>query len=231
MDDKNLQSEFDGYFKGANLPENITADAKAQVKPRKRDIRKWFLRLAPVAAAIVLIVALSVVFINRFESSIAPGSDGNFSESNGDRYTYYSSAELSQPVLMDPYSAKGVKGLKFAEELYDSPNSTINLTAFYQGENLVLTKAEMSFLHNGYRHDAVLYVEFTEEYYCFDELKDYFEGNERYYLGYDCILTEKYDEGENVYMLYTQASGVKYYLSVMTSEPEGYRAYFNFFEK
>lgn len=226
MDDKRLQSEFDGYFKGANLPENMTADAKAQVKPRRRDIRKWFLRLAPVAAAFVFIVVASVMFINRISPSGGDTGNAGNSVDNTPNYRYYTAAGLTEKYV-DPFTDK-IKGLEFAKELAFAPNSDINLTAFYENENIMLAKAEISLLHNGYRHDTVLYVEYTDEYYCCEELKDYLTGDERNYRGYNYIYNLDYDEGENVYMIYMYTRGVKYYLSVMTSEPNGYGIYFDF---
>lgn len=221
MDDKRLQSEFDGYFKGANLPENMTADAKTQVKPRKRDGLKWFLRLAPIAAAFVVVVAASVILLNN--ASPSGGSQTN--DGIGSSYYYYTAADLSNPVYVDPYSAIDINGLEFAHTLAYAPNSNINLTAFYQSENMVLAKAEISLLHNGYRHDAWLYAEYTDEYYCFEELKKYLTGDEMYYRGYNYIYNLDYDEGENVYMIYMYTGEVKYYLSVMTSELYGYQFY------
>lgn len=237
MDDKKLQNEFDEYFEGVNLPRNMTADAKAQVKPRKRDIRKWFLRLAPVAAAFIFIVAASVAFMNKLSPfNEANGSDQPSAPSNTDkndastRYSYYTIDELTGKRI-DPYSASNVKGLEFAKDLADAQNSNINLTAFYESGNLILAQAVISLLRNGYRHDAVLYVEYTDEYCCFEELKDYIKGESLPYRGYELICNQAYDEGESVYTVYTYADGVKYYLYVMTSEPYGYRLYFDILKK
>lgn len=229
MDDKRLQSEFDGYFSGANLPDNMTADAKAQVRPRKREIRKWFLRLAPIAAAFILIVSVSVVFINRFmPSNVSGGSNAGSAPPPSDgsaKYVYYTAETLSSK-RMDPYASTDIDGLEFVYDLTQVPNSNIYLTVFFQNENMVLAKAEISLLHNGYRHDTVLYAEYTNEY--FDELKEFLDGDERRYLGYEYLYTLDYDGGEQVYKIYMQDGGVKYYLSVMTSEPDGYGIYLNF---
>lgn len=221
MDDKKLQNEFDEYFRGANLPSDITADAKAHVKPRNREIRKWFLRLAPVAAAIVLVVAISIILLNRDFSAGTTGGD------SGTHYSYYNTAQLTDKSI-DPYSAANIKGLEFAEKLAFMGNSNINLTAFYESENLILAKAEITLLHNGYRHDAVLYAEYTDEYYCYEELKDYLAGEENYYRSYNYLLTCDQIEGEPVYMIYLYTGKVKYYLSVITSEKDGYKVYLDF---
>lgn len=224
MDDKKLQTEFDEYFKGAALPENMTADAKAHVKPRKRDGLKWFLRLAPAAVASVLVIAVSVIVLNNALPSVANPGNGT---SSGDPYTYYTAAGLNEKYL-DPYSADSVNGLEFAQMLAYASNSNINLTAFYEGEKVKLAKAEISLINNGYRHDTVLYAEYTDEYDCFEELKEYLTGIDMYYRGYSYVYNLSYDEGENVYMIYTYTGGVKYYLSVMTSEPNGYKMYFDY---
>ena len=221
MDDKRLQNEFDGYFRGANLPSDMTADAKAQVKPHNRVIRKWFLRLAPAAVAFVLVIALSIVFINRFYPSNTTGGDA------GLIYNYYSTEQLTSKYI-DPYSAADIKGLEFAEKLAFMQNTNVNLTAFYESDNMVLAKADITLLHNGYRHDAVLYAEYTNEYRYCEELKDYLTGEEYYYRTYNYLLTCDQVEGEPVYMIYLHNGGVKYYLSVMTSEVDGYKIYLDF---
>ena len=218
MDDKRLQSEFDDYFRGANLPSDMTADAKAHAKSHNREVRKWFLRLAPVAAAFVLVVALSIVFVNRYFPTNIKGGD------TGVHYSYYNTAQLTDKPI-DAYSAADIKGLEFAEKLAFMSNSNINLTAFYESKNMILAKAEISLLHNGYRHDAVLYAEYTDEYRCLEEVKEYLSGEENYYKNYTYLLTCDRDEGEPVYMVYIYTGGVKYYLSVTTSEINGYKIY------
>ena len=228
MDDKRLQSEFDGYFEGADLPKNLTADAKAQVKPRKREIRKWFLRLAPVAAAFVLIVAISIAYATR---PSPPSDPDNFGADNVNtpepQYSYYTAEGLTEQYI-DPYSAKDFKGLEFAQNLAYMANSDIYLTAFYDNDTMVMAQAEISLLHNGYRHDAVVFAEYTDKYHCFEELKNYHTGEMRYYRGYDYVYTKTYADGEPVYMIYMYKDGVKYYLNVTTTEPNGYQIFLDF---
>lgn len=218
MDDKRLQSEFDSYFKGAQLPDNMTADAKAQVKPRKRESLKWIFRLAPVAAAFVVIVAISIGLYSNFNSENYPA------QSN----TYYIASLNSGQI--DPYSAGKIEGLEFAARLAYTSNANVYVTAYYDDDTMYIAEAEITLLHNGYRHDTVLYAEFTDDdLYC-EELKDFREGSHRYYRGYDYILNTSYDEGENVYTVYLNTGKVKYYLSVMTAEEYGYEIYLKFLE-
>ena len=226
MDDKRLQQEFDEYFTASNLPENMTADAKAHVKARKREgLFKW-VRLVPVAAVTILLIVGVSFMMNRFST---PGSStGSDNSAERSEYTYYSSASLTS-LPLDPYSAGKIEGLEFAEELAVTCNASIRLTGFRDDEGkLVYAQADVSMLHGGYRHDTVIYAEYTDEYVCLEDLKDYLTGSTSYYRGNDYVINTEFDDGENVYKIYLNTGKVKYYISVMTSEEYGYRYYLNF---
>lgn len=221
MSDKKLQHEFDEYFEGANLPENITADAKAQVRTKKRGgFLKW---LAPaVLAAVLLSVGILAVYMNFspvFQSANNPNS------ADHPDYIFYSSAPLTEAPI-DPYSADDIKGLDFAKKLAVSKYTTVRLSGFSDGSDLKYAQATASMIQNGFRYDAVIYTEYTEEYVCLDELQSFLSGTERIMNGCSCIFNTSYDRGENVYKIYFIKNGVKYYISVMTSDNENNLAKF-----
>lgn len=215
MSDKKLQREFDEYFEGTNLPEDITADAKARLRQKKRGgFFKW---LVPVALAVVLVSVGFIAAYMDFSANFQTGNGGN--SANSPQYTYYSSSSLSESPI-DPYSAGEIKGLTFAEKLAKSGNASVRLTGFEDENGLKYALASASMIHGGYRYDAVIYAEYTEEYLCLEELKDYLSGSERILCGRVCIFSASYDNGENVYKIYFRSGGVKYYLSVITSDGE-----------
>lgn len=215
MDDKRLQTEFDEYFKGAQLPENITADAKAQVKQRKGQSLKWFFRLAPVAAAFAIIIAVTIVFYGRFNAP-ADGPEG----AEPPAYSYYSASSLTAENI-NPYES-APQGLEFIGNLIEKRNSSVEVCAYYSDGELTLAQADVSLLQGGYRYDATIFVEYTDEYCCYEELQDYLSGETINRAGRSYILNTDYDEGEKVYKVYFKNGNIKYYLYVMTAAENGY---------
>ena len=93
MKDNNLEKQFDEYFKGVNIADDITADAKKSVE-RKRKTMPKILKFASIAASIVLVfaVALTVILKTDFnkassENNMASGGNGgsgnDFNQSPG----------------------------------------------------------------------------------------------------------------------------------------------------
>lgn len=221
MDDKNLKTQFDEYFEGAKLPEGITADAKAHVKAPKREGIKWFMRLAPAFAAAVVILVGAVIMVRNFNFNF--GLDEP-------QYIYYSAEGLTSENI-DPYSIED-GGLLFLNELaYSSTADVRRVTAFSSSGTVKFARAEISMLHEGYRHDTVIYAEFTGEYECLDELESFLEGESRFYQNSNYIFNTDYDDGENVHKIYMRYGGVKYYISVTTSETDGYTVYLDLIKK
>lgn len=236
-----MQTEFDEYFEGVELPQNLTADAKAQVKPRKnRAGLKWFLRLAPVAVAIALVIAAAAMFFPSFSaggnmSGAAPGGNQSAGESNpgegpgeGDN-PFYSLAEL-KASRENPYSSS-LAGMGFAKTLALASNAAVELTAYYGDGKIRVARADISLVNGQYRHDAVIYAEYADGNMQLGDFIDYTYGAERYFRGQRYNVTADYDGGEEIYKIYIAAGGIKYYLSVETSESDGYLLYLQLLEK
>ena len=84
MKDNRLEEEFDEYFKGVNIPDDITADAKKSVKV-KRSIMPKFTKFLSVAASIVLVFAVSLAVILKTDFNRVSDnnpSNGNTSDNN-----------------------------------------------------------------------------------------------------------------------------------------------------
>ncbi len=233
MDDKRLQNEFDGYFRGAELPENLTADAKAQIKPRKkRGSVKWFLRLTPVAALLVAVVTAATVLSPRYlPGGNTVGGDGSFGDHSagstppGAGYEYYSLSELAERDV-DPYETV-TRGLEFARTFAFAKNADVSVTEYSKNDTVRIARADVALVNNGFRHDAVIYAEYTDGDARCRNLLEYADGEENYYRGTEYILNTEYDNGENVYKLFIDAGTVKYYLRIKTSQSLGYTYYFD----
>ena len=85
MKDNRLEEEFDEYFKGVNIPDDITADAKKCVTPRRKVMPK-FVKFASIAASFVLVfaVALTVIFKNDFKKGSSNGGDASVDNTRPD---------------------------------------------------------------------------------------------------------------------------------------------------
>ena len=85
MKDDRLEKEFDEYFKGVNISDNITADAKKSVK-NKRSMMPKMVKFLSIAASIVLVFAVSLAVIlrtdfNKVTDNTPP--NGNTSDNEG----------------------------------------------------------------------------------------------------------------------------------------------------
>lgn len=226
-DEKKLQEEFDEYFGGVNLPDNMTADAKLHVKRRKNTGLIWLKRLAPIAAAAVLIVAFTVFF------NLAPrangGSDGFDSPQNqgntSPQYSFYTADKLI-PENMDITVADKIAGLKFTEKFIFKKNVSASVTAYSDAAGrLIFAEINVSLIYNGYRHDGVIIAEFTDRYVCLDDMKDYLEGSNRTYYDMEYVYNGGEDKGEPVHRVFACKNDVKYYISVTTAQKSGYMLY------
>ena len=82
MKDNRLEEEFDEYFKGVNISDDITADAKKFVTP-KRKIMPKFVKFASIAASIVLVFAVSLTVILKTDfNNASPGNDSSVGDNS-----------------------------------------------------------------------------------------------------------------------------------------------------
>lgn len=219
--DKKLKEEFDEYFKGVNLPDNLTADAKTHVKKHNKISFKWVYALAPIAVAAVLIIGYAA-YMNLIPGSGSSPMDGKDENTAGD---YYSSQSLAKENL-DINAASAMVGLEFTKAFEYNRNVYADLFAYRSADSEIkFVEAAVTVLHYGYRHDAVIIAEFADK--CLEDKRDFLEGEEKSYMGNSYIYNSGYDNGEPVHRIYTVYKNVKYYISVTTSEQAGYLVYLN----
>lgn len=232
MKDKNLQKEFEEYFKGVNISDDITADAKAQVKP-KRIIMPKIVKFASIAASIVLVfaVTLTLIFSSDFKKTYPndemPNSGAAAPDSSA--FKFYTDSDLTQ-YNQNAYSISSLNySLHFIENIAYAQNATVeNCKAGYRSGKLALVTAEVSIVNGLNRDDTTVFVEFTDEKLIYDELADYYDGKAYNYFGAQYFLTETTDEnGEPQFKLHILYDGVKYYFSVRSSDLKAYEKYLN----
>ena len=73
MKDNRLENEFEEYFHGVNIPNDITADAKKSVKPKSTVLPK-VVKFASIAASIVLVFAISLTVMFSANSKKSSGN-------------------------------------------------------------------------------------------------------------------------------------------------------------
>lgn len=232
MKDKKLEEQFNEYFGGVELPEDIAADAVKQVKAQKRhSAASRIIKYCSIAAAVILCCTVTLVGLARSgifkqddEASAPPAVGGTPS------YTYYGDGELTYKAL-NPYAASGVHpSLEFLENLalYNNAYVKADECSFDGGER-ALIKADVTYV-DGARYDAEIYIEFTDKRY--SPVSGYAEGTQGYYRGHEYFLTQETAEnGEPVNKLYFEKDGLKYYLYVESSDSEAYLKYLYFIFK
>ena len=246
MKDENLQKEFEEYFKGVNIPNDITADAKADVKP-KRNIMPKIAKYASIAASIVLVFAVTMTIL--FRQNFRVNSPGGGITNNGgtpnppdgmgdsaasdSEFELYTDSELVQSY-QNAYSISTLNSsLKVIENFAYASNATVeNCKAGYRDGELALVTAEITIVNGLNRDETIVFVEFTDEKLIYDELADYFDGKTYTYYGVQYYLTETTAEnGEPEFKLHILYKGVKYYFSVRSSDTNAYKKYLNIVTK
>ena len=237
MKDDRLEKEFEKYFDGVNISDDILADAKASVKPKRKTMPK-IVKYISIAASIVLgfTVAVTVMLRTGFietapnngtldggnSSSPAPG-DG---EGNNNLFIYTDS-DLVQSY-QSAYSVSSLNSsLKFIEDFAYAYNATVETCqAGYLDEKLALVTAEVSILNGLSRDETTVFVEFTDANQIYNGLADYYDGKVYRYYGAQYYLTKTTAQnGEPEYKLYISYRGIKYYFSVRSSDYYAYEKY------
>ncbi len=217
MKDDKLEKEFEEYFKGANTPNGITADAKKYVKPKTAFLPK-FVKLASVAASFALVFAVAVAIVLKRNVDSVPTEP---------QVGYYTDADLD----LQKTSAYAVydlhPSLAFIQNLAVSSNASVDgCTAGYRDGKLTLVKADVNLLANLCRDETTVYVEFTDETAVYAELADYADGSKGSYGGINYYLTSGTAEnGEPRYRLHAYYGGVKYYFDVRSTDRNAYEKY------
>ena len=252
MKDSRLEKEFEEYFKGVNISDDITADAKRYVKPR-RNIMPKIAKFASIAASIVLVfaVALTIIFKSDFSktspdngalggsgsldgtenppSSGAPDLEGNSPSAGGPVvFEFYSDDDLTQKDI-SAYSLSSLSSsLKFIENFALADNASVESckASYNMNDKLVLVKARVNISSGLNRDETTVFVEFTEDNLIYSELADYYNGTIYYYNGAEYFLTATVAEnGEPEFKLHILYKGVKYYFNVHSSDKKAYEKY------
>lgn len=245
MKDDRLEKKFDEYFDGVNISNDIIADAKASVKP-KRKIMPRIMKFASIAASIVLVFALAITVMIRTDfngilggNSASNGGDESGTppdyEGDGDTnaFVLYTDGDLVQSY-QDAYSISSLNSsLKFIENYAYAYNAGVeNCKAGYKDGKLALVTAEISILNGLNRDETTVFVEFTDEKQVYYELEDYYKARVYDYNGAKYYFkTTVAPNGEPEFKLHISYKGVKYYFSVQSSDMKAYEKYLDIVTK
>lgn len=222
--DEQLEREFNAYFDGISPPDNATDRAKKLIEKKARTqtfVRRFVPAFAAVAAACGVIV-----FVANIGSigDAAPPSTSNSTPASRE-FTYYTADTLNASAL-NVYSTTLPKGLEFVKKLEFAKNAAINdITAYTAADGSVsLVRADISATMNGYRHDTTVYAEYTPDRTVFEPLKAFYDGAELRY-GATTLISYAESDGEPVCNLLVYKNGVRYYISVTSSDEYAYHNY------
>ena len=240
MKDNDLEKQFDEYFKGVNISNDIVADAKKPVE-HKRKAMPRIVRFASIAASIVLVfaVALTVILKTDF-NKVAPGNSVGDSGASGDStgspdvsegdaslVSYYTDSDLEKSDANANSISKLNSSLKIIENFAMASNANVeSCKAAYKDDKLALVIAKVNILNGLNRDETTVFVEFTEKNTVYGELADYYEPSVRYFDGNEYYLTQTVGEnGEPEFRLHISYGGVKYYFNVHSSDKYAYEKY------
>ena len=248
MKDKRLENEFDEYFKGLNISDDIIEDAKKAVVPKRRILPK-IVKFASIAASIVLVFALSLTFmLNAFSpkkgagngsgslgteqpdseppSSSAPGVSGD--ENSSGKFVLYADSDLTKKSVSAYTLSSLDSSLNLIENFALADNASVEYckAGYNMNDKLVLVEAKVNILSGLVRDETTIFVEFTDKNLVYDELESYYGGTIQYFRGAQYYLTQTTSQnGEPEFKLHIYYGGVKYYFNVHSSDIKAYEKY------
>ncbi|MDE7380293.1 MAG: hypothetical protein K2N14_04490 [Clostridia bacterium] len=231
--DNQLQDAFNEYFESSKAPnQNVLNAAKNSMEsPRTVSAATPVWKRALVSAACAVSALLSGAGLYFFPSTmggIIAGIDGgnkNQADTANKQISYYGAEGLEESQV-DLYGDGAPSGLNFVKKIDNTKNYSVNsLDAYSADGSLAYVKADMTAVLNGSRHDTIVYAEYTEKNSVCELFEEYYGGEKAYYRGYYFLYFDTEDNGEPVKKLTVERDGVKYYLSVTSSDSFAYRAW------
>ena len=239
--DELLERELEGYIDGSVPPgESVTERAKNCIREKNGAKTPVFKRamIAVAGFATACASAIGLYFLPIAGGGVidkgdgigstqteAPGANGSASNSNSATPLFYSAQNLSVSEA-SIYAPDRPKGIEFLERFDLASNCSLDAFAAYSdGENIAFVKAELSGSFNLSRHDAVIYAEYAEENSACELFEEYYAGARLSYGAHDYLYAQSYENGEYVSKAYILKDGVKYYISVQSSDAEAYMGY------
>ncbi|MDE6557610.1 MAG: hypothetical protein K2K39_00730 [Clostridia bacterium] len=218
-----LQSAFDDYFEGGAAPRaSVTDAAKNSITGKKATnsvVKKAIIGISAALSACAA-VAGSIFAPVAIGGIIDRGDDGGKNE-----ISYYAASDLSA-TPMEIYSQNNPAGLEFMKNLELASNFSVNsYNGYSNGEAIAYVKAEVTATVNSCRHDAVIYAEYTQTGTACELFESYYAGTTRYFEGNSYLYSLAFEEGEYVSNALFKSDGVRYYLTVKSSDEYAYLAY------
>lgn len=211
MADFNLNDEFDKYFKGVKLPENITADAK-KVGKVKKSYSSTFAKFASIAASLILACVVGISLMINYLPKLNNGQGANMS------ITTYDDSSLRAANASVHTLSKINKSLKFIEDYsFKKGWGVSNANVFAYEGKIALVSAYLTTRNNLSREETQVFVEFTQENFVYSQLADYKKGESKNYNGIEYYMTTFIgDNGEPTNRIYLYLNSVKYYFNIQS---------------
>lgn len=231
MKDNRLEKEFEDYFKGVNIKNDITADAKkAMAEKPKRRIWPQIAKYASIAASIVLVfsLALTITLKTDFNRLFNFGGSGVNKPDAAAQFQTYTDSDLQKQDL-NAYSLASLNSsLKLIEDFAHAKNASVTSceAAYTVDKKLALVIAEVHLLNGLNRDETSIFIEFTDQKAVYSELTGYYDGKENTYKGAEYYLTATTAQnGEPEFRLHISYGGVKYYFKVQSTDRKAYEKY------
>lgn len=230
--DDRLEREFDAYFDGVTPPDNATDSAKKLIEKKART-KKKVIRFIPAFATVAAACGIAVLAVNLSgRNSSTPNMPTNpdppptdLSPAPDNSFTFYTADALTASAL-DVYSKDLPKGLDLVKKLELAKNSAVyDFCAYADADGSIsLVRADVSALVDGYRHDTTVCVEYTPEHTVYEPLKAFYDGD-KLTANSSTLISYAENNGEKVCNVLGYFNGVRYYISVESSDANAYKYY------
>lgn len=242
--DNQLEQAFGEYFEGAPAPRaSVTESAKNSIRQKKTSftgLKRAAVIIAGVASACASSIGLyfAPTVIGGF---IDKGNDGNDviapSSPNGvggddasvapSMPTFYGAENLLEHSV-DIYAKDNPAGLEFLKKFDLASNSSVNsVNSYSTAEGVAFVKTELTVLVQACRHDTVIYAEYTSGNTACEIFEDYYTGENKNRDGLNYLYLQSFENGEYLSKTSFISNGVRYYLSVKSSDENAYTGYFD----
>ena len=252
MKDDKLQNEFEEYFKGVNISDEIVADAKKSVE-RKRSKMPKVVKFLSIAASIVLVFAVSLAVILKTDfDKVSDGSSGdavgdsdtppsdNDGDNDGDNDEDNDGDDDEDNDSSSPEFPDHSVVYYTDADLEKQTISTDSLSALDPSLKFIEENSSGNSCTAGYMDEELaliiaeiglendktsVFVEFTGKKLIYNELSDYYNGDKNYYNEVLYYLTQTTKQGVTESKLLVLYGGVKYYFGIASSDKDAYDKY------
>lgn len=219
MKDEEIKTLLDEYTLGVNYPKISLDKAKNLIEERTKKAKKTKKLIVSFASlACALVIVLSTVLLI-----------------NSTTVKYYKMDSLS--IKQTTYKALCLDNdyrsyVKPFDKLQNKTSSHIDYYIYYEGDNAVILKLEITNITNNGAESAVFYLEFTDSRYTCDGFKDYYELETKGELfNKEFTYSGERVAGEWVYSAYCKGKFARYFVDINSPDKDALNRYMNLIKK